>query len=47
MLHTLAVAKDEKPSLPAMMRGASYQMLPELSKLSHALGDFFRRATQG
>lgn len=46
MLHTLAIGKDEKPAIPAMMRSASYRMLPDLSQLTDALGDFFRYAAR-
>ncbi|MBN8221717.1 MAG: VWA domain-containing protein [Spirochaetes bacterium] len=43
-LHTLAIGNADKPSIPAMMQGASYRMLPEATRLADALADFFRRA---
>lgn len=46
MVHTLAIGTEEKPAIPAMMRAASYRMLPDLSGLTDALGDFFRQAAR-
>ncbi|MCB1144764.1 MAG: VWA domain-containing protein [Leptospiraceae bacterium] len=42
-IHGLAIGKDEKPTIPAMMREASFRMLLHPEKLTDSLGDFFRR----
>ncbi|MBP7281970.1 MAG: VWA domain-containing protein [Leptospiraceae bacterium] len=42
-LHTLAIGKEEKPSIPEMMREASYNMLIHPDKLIDSLEKFFRK----
>ncbi|MCC5813218.1 MAG: nitric oxide reductase [Leptospira sp.] len=43
-LHTLAIGLDEKPTIPAMMREASFQMLFDPDKLLDSLQIFLKRA---
>lgn len=43
-IHTLSIGREEKPTIPAMMREASYQMLGHPNRLIDSLQDFFRRA---
>ncbi|MGV3665898.1 MAG: nitric oxide reductase activation protein NorD [Leptospira bouyouniensis] len=43
-VYTLAIGTEEKPTIPAMMRNASYQMLFYPEKLLDSLQEFFRRA---
>ncbi|MBK8397610.1 MAG: VWA domain-containing protein [Leptospiraceae bacterium] len=42
-LHTLAIGKEEKPSIPEMMREASYNMLLHPEKLIDSLEKFFQK----
>jgi nitric oxide reductase NorD protein len=42
-IHSLAIGSNEKPSIPAMFRLASYQMLMHPNRLIDSLNDFFRR----
>jgi nitric oxide reductase NorD protein len=42
-VHTLAIGTEEKPTIPAMMREASFQMLFHPEALLESLHDFFRR----
>lgn len=43
-VYTLAIGTEEKPTIPAMMRNASYQMLFHPERLLDSLQEFFRRA---
>ncbi|MBM9592018.1 nitric oxide reductase [Leptospira sp. 201903075] len=43
-VYTLAIGTEEKPTIPAMMRNASYQMLLHPERLLDSLQEFFRRA---
>jgi nitric oxide reductase NorD protein len=43
-IHTLAIGTDEKPTIPAMMRNASFQMLLYPEKLLDSLQNFLKRA---
>ncbi|WCL49873.1 nitric oxide reductase activation protein NorD [Leptospira sp. GIMC2001] len=43
LIHTLAIGSEDRPTIPAMMRHASYQMLSNPDKLIDSLNDFFRR----
>ncbi|MCW7474776.1 nitric oxide reductase activation protein NorD [Leptospira levettii] len=43
-VYTLAIGTEEKPTIPAMMRNASYQMLFHPERLLYSLQEFFRRA---
>ncbi|TGL56866.1 nitric oxide reductase activation protein NorD [Leptospira jelokensis] len=45
-VYTLAIGTEEKPTIPAMMRNASYQMLFQPERLLDSLQEFFRRAIQ-
>jgi len=45
-VYTLAIGTEEKPTIPAMMRNASYQMLFHPENLLDSLQEFFRRAIQ-
>lgn len=44
LVYTLAIGTEEKPTIPAMMRNASYQMLFHPERLLDSLQEFFRRA---
>ncbi|TGK51678.1 nitric oxide reductase [Leptospira kanakyensis] len=43
-VFTLAIGTEEKPTIPSMMRNASYQMLFHPERLLDSLQEFFRRA---
>lgn len=43
-VYTLAIGTEEKPTIPSMMRNASYQMLFHPERLLDSLQEFFRRA---
>lgn len=43
-VYTLAIGTEEKPTIPAMMRNASYQMLFHPERLLDSLQEFFKRA---
>lgn len=42
-VYTLAIGTEEKPTIPAMMRNASYQMLFHPERLIDSLNEFFRK----
>lgn len=45
-VHTLSIGTEERPTIPMMMREASYRMLFHPEKLMDSLGDFLRKVLQ-